>query len=149
VAAQVTAAGVVAGLRGWAAGSYADEAAVELLARAFGGRFASLAYPWVRRGDSGRPWLDPARFVDATGVYSGGEQRVLSVVEALTGGRPVPDLPGVLAGVDRPTLALVLAAFSHAAGAHEHQETSHGAQGLLFSRPGPVVAWPAVVGPVR
>lgn len=36
-----------ASLRAWARGSYGDEAAVELLIRSFGGRFALPGSPWV------------------------------------------------------------------------------------------------------
>ena len=47
----VSPASVVDGLRRWARGAYAEEAAVELLVRSFGGRFCSTGYPWVRRCD--------------------------------------------------------------------------------------------------
>jgi hypothetical protein len=45
-------------LQAWAAGSYADTAAVELLARAFGGRFAWPGRPWIGTDTAGRAWLD-------------------------------------------------------------------------------------------
>jgi hypothetical protein len=42
-----------AGLRDWARGMYATEAAVELLLRAFAGRFAHADQPWIRRRRDG------------------------------------------------------------------------------------------------
>lgn len=42
-----------AALRNWARGSHPDEAGVEFLIRAFGGRFAGAGYPWIRSGDHG------------------------------------------------------------------------------------------------
>jgi hypothetical protein len=140
---------VGAGLREWARGLYAVEAAVELLLRAFGGRFASPGCGWVVVDASGdRVWLD-VEAMDA-GWASGGEQRVLAVVEALAGGDPLADLPGLLAGLDRTNLVLVLAAFSHAAGAHEHGgPVAVDGTWNPSTRPGPVVAWPDGVGAVQ
>lgn len=45
-------------LRQWAAGLLAAQAAVELVLRAVGGRFADPAFPWVRL-DGDITWLDP------------------------------------------------------------------------------------------
>lgn len=144
MAAEGDAAVTVAGLRAWASGAYAEEAAVELLARAFAGRFASPVWPWVRRCD--RPgwfWIDPDAIWTGAGALSGGERRLLSVVAALVGGQPLTDVGGVLAGMDRRNLALVLAAFAHAAGSHEHTAvTLREDQPPLFEELGPLVCWP-------
>lgn len=133
-----------AGLREWARGWYATEAAVELLIRSFGGRFASAGQPWVRHRPAGY-WLDCDALRDLTGGLSGGEQRVLSVVRTLASGEPLAEVASVLAGVDRDNLTLILAAFSHTAGAHQHTEyrRSDRADGRVQPvRLGPLVAWP-------
>ena len=86
---------VIDGLRRWARGAYAEEAAVELLVRAFDGRFASVGYRWVRPCDRpGWYWLDGERLVDGTGTLSGGERRVLAITGSLVSGAPLTDLVG-------------------------------------------------------
>lgn len=57
---------------------------------------------------------------DAIGDLSGGERRLVRLVASLGGGRPVDLYENV--SVDRPTVALVLAAIAHAAGTHEHSD---------------------------
>jgi hypothetical protein len=141
---NVSLAVVVDGLRRWARGACAEEAAVELLVRAFHGRYASPGYRWVRACD--RPgwfWLDGEPLLHDTAALSGGEQRVLSIVGALVSGLALSDLASILAGLDRANLQLVLAAFAHAAGSHEHSDFDlHGGR-LFYRRLGPVVDWPA------
>lgn len=114
----------VAGLRSWARGVYAVEAAVEVLARYAGGRFARPGWPWVVTDASPAGsgyWLDADALapVEVAG-FSGGERRLLAVVGSLAGGAPV-DLSEALPGLDRASVALVLAAIAHAAGTHEHR----------------------------
>lgn len=135
---------LVDSLREWARGCYAQEAAVELLFRAFGGRFTSSAYPWVISDDEedGWFWLDGEQLATATGCLSGGEQRVLALAGALVSGAPVPDLGGLLAGMDRTNLHLVLAAFAHAGGSHEQVEALLNGDELAWRRHGPLLAWP-------
>lgn len=114
---------VVAGLRAWARGSYAEEAAVELLVRAFDGRFCRDGAPWIRA--TGRPdffTLDPDQIDRFSSGLSGGERRLLAVVAALAGDRPLDDVGGIVAGVDRAHLALILAALAHAGGSHQHSD---------------------------
>ncbi|WP_229670263.1 hypothetical protein [Microlunatus endophyticus] len=136
----------VAGLRAWARGSYAEEAAVELLARAFGGRFASSSWPWVRPCDrSGWFWLDPGGIWAGAGMLSGGERRLLNVVGALVGGQPLSDLGGTLAGLDRRNLELILAAFAHPGGSHKEVLLIITDGEPSFQRVGPVVDWPPAV----
>jgi len=107
-------------LRAWAAGSYPLEAAVELLVRAFGGRFANPAYPWIEHADSDRPWLNADTMTDnELAALSGGEQRLLRIVRSLAGGEPVR-LDENVPGLDRDRMHLVLAALAHANGSYEH-----------------------------
>lgn len=112
-----------AGLRAWAKGVYPLEAAVELLVRAFGGRFATPGNPWIQPCDQpGLWWLDPTQITDDTlAALSGGEQRVLRLASGLAGGDPV-NLGGTLPGLDRDLMQLVLAAMAHANGSHEHAD---------------------------
>lgn len=134
---------VVDGLRRWSRGAYAEEAAVELLVRAFNGRFAATGYPWVQACD--RPgwfWLDGEPLTHGAGALSGGERRVLSVVGALVSGLAVSDLTGILAGLDRHHLQLVLAAFAHAAGSHEQADVRMEGDRLVYRRLGPLLVWP-------
>lgn len=107
-------------LRDWAGGSDPLEAAVELLTRAFDGRFAAGGNPWIAAAGNGRPRLDANAITDdAIGTLSGGQQRVLRIVRSLAGGRPV-NLHDDIPGLDREIVQLVLAAIAHAAGSHEH-----------------------------
>ncbi len=140
---QVSAAVAVDGLRRWSRGAYAEEAAVELLIRAFAGRFASPRYPWVRACD--RPgwfWLDGEPLIHDTDALSGGERRVLALVGALVSGIAVSDLAGILSGLDRANLQLVLAAFAHAAGSHEQADMRVDGDRLVYRRLGPLLDWP-------
>lgn len=106
---------VCAGLREWPAVTYGPDAAftaaaVELVITAFDGRLADPGWPWVRESDMlGVFWLDPDSMPDFDGA--GGELRLLPVIEALLGGRRVPDLVQLLSGLDRSTVGLVVAAF--------------------------------------
>lgn len=146
---QTTSAAVLDGLRRWARGAYAEEAAVELLARAFAGRFCTSGYLWVRRCDQpGWYWLDGEPLLHDTGSLAGGERRLLAVAGALVSGLAIDDLPGILAGLDRDHLALVLAALAHAGGSHEHVDCRVEAGKLTFTRLGPLVAWPPAASAV-
>jgi hypothetical protein len=137
---------------------YPLEAAVELLIRALDGRL--LHGPWIVK-TGGHP--HPRYHFDGTladvhaGVLSGGERRVLAIAASLTGepGTAVT-LDDVLSGLDRDTLAVVLAAVAHAAGTHDHSRLTPDPngrwvdeQGRAFPsrRLGPLYAWPAP-GPV-
>ena len=108
-------------LRTWATGSLPLVAAVELLIRAFDGRFAHHEQPWIRIEANGYAWLDDHALAGGLGRLSGGERRVLSIVAALadTSGNRRIDLADAITGIDRTHLDLVLAALAHAAGAHE------------------------------
>jgi hypothetical protein len=108
-------------LRRWARGLYALEAAVELLARAMGGRFTQPGWPWIQPNDDpGTWWLDVTQLTDdTTGALSGGERRLLALVASLAGGQRV-DLSDAVSGLDRENIQLVLAAIAHTAGSHQH-----------------------------
>lgn len=132
------------GLRAWARGGYAAEAAVELLIRGLDGRLVSRDRPWVRSNPEARwYWLDPGAIASEAGGLSGGERRLLAVAGALLDGLPLPDLGATLAALDRDNLALVLAAMAHAGGSHEHVERRLTAEGPVYERLGPLVDWPA------
>jgi hypothetical protein len=134
----------VEGLRSWARGGYAEEAGVELLARAFEGRFTDREWPWIRRCD--RPgwfWVDADTLLDALGVFSGGERRVLTLVAALVGAGAVQDLPGLLSGLDRSHLHLLLAAMAHAGGSHQHSAPADDNGQLRLVRLPALMDWPA------
>ena len=131
----------VAGLREWAAGSLPMSAAAEVLIRSFAGRFALPGRPWIRREPGGRVWVDVGVLRAQAGVLSGGERRVLDVVAALLDERPVA-ITDVVAGLDRSSLHLVLAALAHAGGSHEHADVAVGPDGIArLTRPGPLIAW--------
>lgn len=131
---------VIADLRAWAKGVYGTEAAVELLARAFDGRFAEPGWPWIKLDE--RAWLEPEEILEHAGVLSGGERRLLEVVASLAGVHQV-NLMDVLSGTDRDVARLVVAAVSHAAGTHEQVEVlDDPSAGAVTVQPGPVVEWP-------
>lgn len=127
-------------LRQWAAGLLPLEAAVELLLRAFGGRFADLALPWVPV-DGDVSWLDPDSLREHAAVLSGGERRLLFVVASLLDERPL-DIVDVVTGLDRENLHLVLAAFAHAGGSHTATVLEHVDGTVRISAPGALVPWP-------
>jgi len=136
-----------AGLRAWAVGSLAMSAAVELIIRCFGGRFALPGSPWIRGEPGGRVCVDVEVLRARSGVSSGGERRVLDVVGALLDETPIV-IVDVVAGLDRANLHLVLAALAHAGGSHEHADLVVGPDGFArLSRPGPLVAWPTAGEP--
>ena len=115
-APRIDEAETAARLRTWAAGSHPLGAAVELLLRAFDGRFARPDQPWIRVEANGYVWLDDDVLHAGLGPLSGGERRVLDVVCALVDPNRTVHLADTLAGLDRPNLDLVLAACAHAAG---------------------------------
>jgi hypothetical protein len=140
-----------AGLRSWAKGLYPLEAAVEILVRAFGGRFAAPGHPWIQPCDQpGWWWLDVTMLVDdQIGHLSGGEQRVLRFVASLAGGAPV-SLADNLPGLDRELIDLVLAGLAHANGSHEHPDLRiDRARGVavLNGRLPSLHPWPGAVQP--
>lgn len=114
-----------AGLRAWAKGVYATEAAAELLVRSGLAAHASFL------SDRSQPLIEirPDWIPEVMAGYSASEQEFLSVIISLLGDTPV-DLSRVFSYLDRNSAQLVLAALSHASGAHEQPD-------------GPFVTWPA------
>ena len=148
--------GTVERLRAWAKGSLPLEASIELLIRAFDGRFARTSQPWIRVEPNGATGLDDQFLASGLGELSGGERRVLSIVVALadtTGARRV-DLVDVVAGIDRDNLDLILAALAHAGGSHQHSRLvpTAGVEGVRIERLASLHAWrerpPETVGAV-
>lgn len=128
-------------LRAWASGSSPLTAAVELLTRAFEGRFADPAQPWIIVESSGYVWLDEQILHASLSRLSRGEYRVLEVVCALADPASIRriDLLNIITGVDQPHLDLILAALNCAADSPEHIEldvTPADGQ-TAFVRPGP------------
>ncbi|ALE04889.1 hypothetical protein AL755_04210 [Arthrobacter sp. ERGS1:01] len=110
-------------LRAWAKDAYTTEAATELLIRAFGGRFASLGKPWVKKEkDTENAWINFEQIPDRLGGLSGGERRLLLLAASIAEVDFDLVLGDVLPGLDRPVLDLVLAAVAHAGGSHEHSD---------------------------
>lgn len=96
-------------LRRWSAGAPHTQAAVELLLRAFHGRFARPGCPWIVSEPDGTCWVDWRELVEANmSVLSGGERRLLLFAASLGAGAPA-DLREV-AGLDITRIRLVLAA---------------------------------------
>lgn len=105
-----------AGLRSWARGVLAQEAAVELII-AFGhGRL--LSGPWVRPGGFGSSWFDADADAAAAegGHLSGGERRVLAIASSLASADHPVDLGDAITGMDPDALGIVLEALGHAGG---------------------------------
>lgn len=136
----MTSTPVTESLRRWARGIYPVEAAVELLTRSAGGRFARESWPWIEQRED-RFVLDVEQITeDSIGVLSGGERRILRIVASLAGGSPT-NLYEDVAGLDRDSLDLVLAAIAHAGGSHEDRargsRTARGADGEPVQVPWP------------
>lgn len=144
-------------LRDWARGVYPQEAAVELLIRSgWTARPAFVDHAIVDGEPGGYPSLDWETLGHALDggrgnevlAACGGELRVLRLAHSLAAG----ELGAAVCGLDRDTLALVLAALSHANGSHEHAAvTPHLGRAttdpdpvrrVVFTRPGPLHPWP-------
>lgn len=113
-------------LRAWAAGSYSDEAAVDLLI----GHRVWLARRDFRRAclaaEGGYVWFDAdlaARIADGDETVglpaSSSELRVLAIAAHLAGYRGNRSLGDLLTGLDVGNVRLVLDAVAHTAGWHE------------------------------
>ncbi len=137
-----------------AVGDYADEAAVLLLIN-FGhwlpqlqsadlitlvpdidsdGRWAQIAWPDLERA-----------LVAGRIVGSSGEVRMLCAAASIAEGHPV-NLGDLAAGLNRTSLTLLLAAVAHAAGSHDHRETTYDVDGAPHagSQLPPLAPWPAM-----
>lgn len=99
VTTDVSRAFLLRGLRWWAHGAPCDQAAVELLARSFAGRYLRPGVAWVR--PCVRPgwyWLDADALADHAATLTGDEQRVLLLAAALVNGDPWTRRPATKAG---------------------------------------------------
>jgi len=105
-------------VRAWAKGMYPLEAGVELL---IGGGRVYPGAPWLAlagsayRGGQTRYAVDVDKLLDASGVWSGGERRLVRIAASLLGG-PTVDLHEDISGLDQRSVELVLAAVLHANG---------------------------------
>ena len=107
---------VIAGLRTWASGTPTTEAAVDLLIQ-----MDLVRLRWVHSADMDRLHrLDVSTLVAdlaAASTLSSSERKVLAIVASLAGGQPADfSLAGVLRGLGRTHLELILAAIAHAGG---------------------------------
>lgn len=127
-------------LRAWARGGYSDEAAVELIIRAFDGRFARPGWPWIKPLSRGGYWLDGEAITENAGALSGGEQRLLAVVASLASYQPPDRGIGQVMNCDRDNQELILAALSHAGGSQEHRDFVRDESEAVAL--GPLHAWP-------
>ncbi len=86
--------------RAWAEGDYPTEAAVELLIRAKGGRFARVSCPWIEpTGASSSLYrADWDRLREESGVFSGGERRFLNIAVSMGSPAHPVDLSNNLSG---------------------------------------------------
>lgn len=133
------------GLRAWARGSYPIEAAVELLIRAWGGRFAESYQPWVLTTRDGHYRIWTEKLAYESGVFSGGERRLIGIVLSLLDNEDRVALGEAVSGLDRQAMALVLAALAHANGSHEHSDVivDHaGGASIAYGKAGSLCPWP-------
>lgn len=129
-------------LRAWANGIYPVEAGVELLIRQ--GKAVYDGAPWIH-DDGDRAWLDVETLLTETGVWSGGEQRIVAIAASLIGETRV-NLAEKVTGLDRPSLTSVLAAVAHANGSHQHNDVAFDDDGRpLIVRHGALYGWPPEV----
>lgn len=120
-----------AALRAWAHGIYPQEAAVELLIRFAGGRFAGKGMEWIQPDDYVGWWVDwdQVQLASINSPYSGGERRVLAIAASLGSSTNMVNLSHVTAGLGPYNSTLVLAAISHALGSQDF-------------KPEPIYEWP-------
>lgn len=133
-------------VRAWSRGIYPTEAGVELLIRQ--GKAIYNGAPWIipleqRSGAPAMASIDVDELLYESGAWSGGEQRVVRIAASLLGG-PAIDLAEEIPGVDRERMALVLAAFAHANGSHEHSgmKFDNNGQPSGFTRLTSLYPWP-------
>lgn len=129
--------GIVAGLREWAAGFSADEAAVELLAAIAVEVPAvlDLASPWLERCPRPGVWcLDGAALAEVVDSFPASMRPVILVAAALAVDGALVEVGVVLAGVPCEWLGPVFAALAHAAGCPGLQlVATNGTEPGLFS----------------
>lgn len=109
-------------VRAWSRGIYATEAGAELLIRH--GRTVYEGAPWLVEetpdidGVGRVVSIDVDRLLDESGVFSGGERRIVEIAASLIGAHRV-DLSDVMCGLDPRGSALAVRALAHATGVRE------------------------------
>jgi len=109
-------------LRAWAKGVHTSSAAVELLIRGFGGRFAAPGQPWIQPREHVGHWADLEAIPGNIGALPGGERAYLLITASIgLGGSdgPAINLGDTISALGREQLTLVLAAIAHANGSHQ------------------------------
>ena len=126
-------------VRAWARGIWPSEAGVELLIRS--GHVVYDGAPWIiRRGDLAS--IDTAVLLEASQPWSGSERKLVRIAASLLGG-PAVDLSEDISGIDRESVALVLAVIAHATGSHEDSGIEIGPdETLAFSHLPSLFPWP-------
>jgi len=109
-------------LRAWAKGMHTTAAAVELLIRGFGGRFAAPGQPWIQPREHVGHWADLEAIPGSIGALPGGERAYLLITASIgLGGSdgPAINLGDTISALGREQLTLVLAGIAHASGSHQ------------------------------
>jgi len=109
-------------LRAWAKGMHTTAAAVELLIRGFGGRFAAPDNPWIQPREHIGHWVDVEAISGNIGALSSGERAYLLITASIgLGGSdgPAINLSDTISSLGREQLTLVLAGIAHANGSHQ------------------------------
>ncbi len=127
-------------LRAWARGQARREAAVELLIRSVNGWLVDPSRRWMISDPTGGWSLNTDAITEAASQDTKKarpgrevEYRVLVVVDMLLTGRPVAELTGLLAGLDRRHRTLVLAAIAYASGPHDFIDVTTTGETLCWS----------------
>ncbi|MDO5633451.1 MAG: hypothetical protein Q4G34_01065 [Micrococcus sp.] len=103
------------GLQTWARGTYAREAALQLLECALDGHLLALERPWVCHDErAGTAWLDEQAMTRTASLSESG-RAIMAIAASLLGGAPV-DLSTALRALDYRNADLVTAAIAHATG---------------------------------
>ncbi len=121
-ARKATAPAVHEDLRAWAKGIHTSGAAVELLIRGFGGRFAAPSNPWIQPREHIGHWADLEAIPGNIRALSSGERAYLLITASIgLGGSdgPVINLSDTIPALDPEQLTLVLAGIAHANGSHQ------------------------------
>jgi len=119
---KVAAPAINQNLRAWAKGVHTTGAAVELLIRGFGGRFAAPDNPWIQPREHIGHWADLKAIPGNIGALSSGERAYLLITASIgLGGSdgPAINLGDTIPALGREQLTLVLAGIAHANGSHQ------------------------------
>jgi len=134
-------------LRAWAKGMHTSSAAVELLIRGFGGRFAAPGNPWIQPREHVGHWADLEAISGNIGALSSGERAYLLITASIgLGGSdgPAINLGDTIPALGREQLTLVLAGIAHANGSHQSSgiEIDPGTGTPSLTRHASLYPWP-------